>query len=71
MSECFSYHYLIKNKNYDFYLSILVSERGTPFFWQPPYMKYIHTLEKEKFTKAKINRGAMVEYIFKLPMEKI
>ena len=43
MSECFSYHYLIKNKNYDFYLSILVSERGAPFFWQPPVYKPTYT----------------------------
>ena len=30
-------------------------------------MKYIHTLEKEKFTKAKINRMTLIEYILKLP----
>lgn len=26
----------MKNKNYDFYLSILISESGAPFFGQPP-----------------------------------
>ena len=28
----FSDHYLIQNKNYDFYLSILISESGVPLF---------------------------------------
>jgi hypothetical protein len=32
----FFYDYPIKNNNYDFYLLILASECGAPFFWQPP-----------------------------------
>ena len=32
----FSYHHPIKDKNYDFYLSILISESWAPFFWATP-----------------------------------
>ena len=34
----FSDHYLIQNKNYDFYLSILISESGAPFFGKALYV---------------------------------
>ena len=37
----FSYHYPIKNKKYDFYLSILISESWAPFFLAAPCVNLI------------------------------
>ena len=47
-----SYHYLIKNKNYDFYLSILISESWAPFFGQPPVEILAASFALETFAKS-------------------
>ena len=48
----FSYHYLIKNKNYDCYLSILISESPAPFFGQPPVEILAASFALETFVKS-------------------